>query len=141
MISSTGGFYISVIHLDIGALTLPCPPLFGRLILLVEDEPLIALDVEGGLRAAGARVVPTASVEFALYIAKRPQLSAAVVDLRLGKDDGVAVCRRLHRLGVPFVIYTGYPAAVIANEWADMPVIKKPARINDIVTALARVAR
>jgi CheY-like chemotaxis protein len=85
-------------------------PLTGRLILLVEDEALIALDVARALRAAGASVVAAGYVESGLYTTEHPYLSAAVIDLHLGGEDGTAVCRRLRQLGVPFVVHSGDPA-------------------------------
>jgi ActR/RegA family two-component response regulator len=75
--------------------------LAGRLILLVEDEPVIALDVEKALREAGARVVTAGNLESGLYPTVHPDLSAAAVDLRLGDGSGAIVCRELQRLGVP----------------------------------------
>jgi CheY-like chemotaxis protein len=114
-------------------------PLAGRLILLVEDEPLIALDVEKALRAAGARVVSAGYVESGLYTTEHPALSAAVVDLRLGREDGRTICRRLRHLRVPFLVYTGYPIAEMASEWPDVPVIKKPAAGEVIVASLVKL--
>lgn len=53
----------------------------GRVILIVEDEPLVALDVIKALRDAGARVLSAGYVEFGLYTTENPDLSAAVIDL------------------------------------------------------------
>jgi DNA-binding response OmpR family regulator len=114
----------------------PTRRLAGRLILVVEDEPLVALEVEKSLRAAGARVVSAGYVETGLYTTDHPDLSAAVVDLGLGDGNGTEVCRRLRHLQVPFVLYTGYPTMLIASEWADVPVISKPAHPEQIVTTL-----
>lgn len=116
---------------------MPNRRLAGRLILVVEDEPLIALDVEKALRAAGAKVVAAGYLESALFTTEHPALSAAVVDLRLGDANSTSVCRRLRHLQVPFVVYTAYPAILVAGEWPDVPVINKPARPEDIVTTLA----
>jgi ActR/RegA family two-component response regulator len=120
-------------------LPLPNAHLAGRLILLVEDEPLVALDVEKALRAAGARVVSAGYVESGLYTTKHPDLSAAVVDLGLGDGNGMEVCRRLRDLGIPFVIHTGFPTMLIASEWPDVPVISKPADVKQIVDSLTRL--
>ena len=62
--------------------------LFSRkLLLLVEDEPLIALDVELQLRKAGARVITAGYLDAALSMTDHPDLSGAVVDLRLGAES------------------------------------------------------
>ena len=117
-------------------LLVPSHRLAGRLILLVEDEPLVVLDVEKALRGAGARVVSAGYVESGLYTIEHPDLSAAVVDLHLGRSSGETVCRRLRHLRVPFVVYTGYPPVLITSLWPDVPVISKPADTRQIVEAL-----
>jgi ActR/RegA family two-component response regulator len=111
----------------------------GRVILIVEDEPLVTLDVIKALRAAGARVLSAGYVESGLYIAEHPDLSAAVIDLHLGDGSGTAICRRLRHRAVPFVVYTGYPPMLLAGEWPDVPVISKPARPEQIISALIGV--
>jgi ActR/RegA family two-component response regulator len=115
-------------------------PLAGRTILIVEDEPIVMLDVERVLRGAGARVVLAGQVESGLFVTEHPDLSAAVVDLHLGRDgNGVAVGRRLRQLRVPFVIYTGYPSVLITSQWPDVPVLRKPADAGLLVEVLARL--
>ena len=119
---------------------MPTRRLAGRLILVVEDEPLVAIDVEKALHAAGARVISAGYVESGLYTTEHPNLSAAVVDLHLGRTgNGASVCRRLRQLGVPFVVYTGYPQVLIASQWPDVPVISKPADVGLVVDALVRL--
>jgi DNA-binding response OmpR family regulator len=107
--------------------------LAGRFILLIEDEPLIALDVERVLRAAGAQILAAGYLESALYTTEHP---AAVVDLRLGDSNSMSICRRLRHLRVPFVVHTAYPAIIVASEWPEVPVIVKPADPDQIVNAL-----
>ena len=81
----------------------------GHTILVVEDEPLIALDIARILRAAGANVLSAGFAEFGLCASEHPDLSAAVIDLHLGDGSGKAICNRLRKRDVPFVIYTAYP--------------------------------
>jgi CheY-like chemotaxis protein len=122
-----------------GVLLVSSRPLAGRLILVVEDEPLVALEVDKALRNAGASVVSAGYVESGLYTTEHPDLSAAVVDLHLGDGSGTAVCRRLRHLGVPFIVYTGYPRMLIEQEWPDVQVLSKPALPDQIVSAIARM--
>ena len=114
-------------------------PLAGRLVLIVEDELLIALDLQTALRSAGAKVVSAGYVEAGLYMSDHPALSAAVVDLRLGKGDGATVCQRLQRLGIPFVVHTAYSAEDVRRHCPTAPIIKKPARPELIIAALMSV--
>src|SRR5436190_6048091 len=111
----------------------------GKVILVVEDEPLVALDVIKALRSAGARVLSTGYLEAGLCTTEHPDLSAAVIDLHLGDGSGTAICKRLTQRGVPFVVYTGYPPMLISGDWPDVPVISKPARPDQIIAALIRV--
>jgi len=114
-------------------------PLIGRLILILEDEPLVALDIDKALRAAGVRLVSAGHLESGLYTTEHPDLSAAVVDLHLGDGSGTSICRRLRHLSVPFIVHTGYPRMLIEQQWPDVPVICKPAPPDHIVTAVVRL--
>ena len=113
--------------------------LFSRkLVLLVEDEPLIALDVERQLRTAGARVITAGYLDAALCMTEHPDLSGAVVDLRLGADSAMPICRRLAHRNLPFVVHTGYAADVVEREWPSVPIIQKPSWPHEITDALSR---
>jgi DNA-binding response OmpR family regulator len=111
--------------------------LCGRSILVVEAERFVALDVEIGLRAAGAKVFGAHQLNHALYMAEYPALSAAVIAQRLGSDETAAVCRRLAYLGVPFMLYTRYDATEAKQKWPDAPVVAKPALASELVSAVA----
>ena len=112
--------------------------LFARkLVLLVEDEPLIALDIEHHLRRAGARVITAGHLDAALSMTEHPDLSAAVVDLRLGDESAVPIFRRLTHRNLPFVVHTGYSTDALQLEWPAVPIIQKPATPDEIADALA----
>ena len=80
----------------------------GRSILVVEDEPLIALDIVDCFRNAGASVLIAQTLEDGLRLAGHPDLSAAVVDFGLKDDEGTALCKRLKERGNPLVLHSGY---------------------------------
>jgi CheY-like chemotaxis protein len=107
-----------------------------RLVLLVEDEPLVALDVEDRLRKAGARVITVGHLDAALYMAEHPDLSGAIVDIRLGVESAIPICRRLAQRNLPFVVHTGYAADTVHREWPSVPIIQKPAATHEIIDAL-----
>ena len=113
--------------------------LFSRkLVLLVEDEHLIALDVEQHLRKAGARVITAAHLDTALSMAEHPDLSGAVIDLYLGAESATPIFQRLVRRNLPFVVHTGYATDALAREWPSVPIIQKPASLDQITDALAK---
>ncbi|WP_439594341.1 HWE histidine kinase domain-containing protein [Falsiroseomonas sp.] len=87
----------------------PLARLAGRRILLVEDEPLVALDLEETLRGLGCEVAgPAATLAEALRLAETPRLDAAVLDVNLGGQAAFPVADLLLAQGVPVVFATGY---------------------------------
>lgn len=117
---------------------MPLDLISRKLVLLVEDEPLIAHYIEDLLRKAGARVITAGHLDTALSMSAHPDLSAAVVDLRLGADSAIPILRRLVHRGIPFVVHTGYAADAVQREWPSVPIVQKPAAHGEIVDALAR---
>ena len=111
----------------------------GRLILVVEDEPLIALEVTRAVTTAGAKVVSAGYLESGLCSTEHPALAAAVVDLRLADGSGARICERLRKRRVPFIIHTAYPRLFARAQWPDVPMVTKPARPEEIVSALQRL--
>jgi CheY-like chemotaxis protein len=83
--------------------------LLGRSVLIVEDELLVAWDIEQTLKAAGVRVLgPAASVGSALSLLSTQRPDAAILDLNLRGELVTPVARRLRDMGVPFVLSTAY---------------------------------
>jgi CheY-like chemotaxis protein len=118
------------------------PPLADLSILIVEDEPLVALDVHRALSAAGASIISALSVREAIDLIGYADISAAIVDVQLGAQDAAKVCDLLAQRKIPFVFYTGRSArAPLLAQWPHIPVIKKPATSTDIVSTLIFVAR
>jgi DNA-binding response OmpR family regulator len=82
--------------------------LAGRSILIVEDEPLIALDLVTAFQQAGAVVFAARSLADATRLAEHDGLSAAVLDFGLGDNDAGALCVRLEQRRIPFILHSGY---------------------------------
>ncbi len=87
------------------------PPthLMGRSVLLVEDEMMIAWDIEQTLTHAGMRVMgPAASVGSALRLIGAERPDAAILDIKLRGELVTPVARKLREMSVPFVLATAY---------------------------------
>ena len=83
--------------------------LFGRSVLVVEDEALIAWDLESTLNAAGLYVLgPVASVQAALALLRTSRPDAAILDVNLQGELVTPVARELRNMNVPFVLSTAY---------------------------------
>jgi len=112
------------------------PRLSGFRILLVEDEPLLAWELELALAAAGAVVVgPASTLQSGCALAKENGISAAVLDFRLGDEEAGPLASLLYDKGIPFVIHTGHGTP--ASSWASAPVIRKPADPEAVVHIIA----
>ena len=104
-------------------------------ILLVEDEPLIAMDLESNLDSLGHVVVGVADThDDALRLAAEHAPDAALVDVKLRDGfTGVDAARRLHSdYGLPCAFVTGNPEQV---KGADFAIIAKPFTAADIAGA------
>jgi DNA-binding response OmpR family regulator len=109
------------------------PALSARSILVVEEEPVVALQLEEHFRRAGAKVLAASTLMDTLHLAEHPAVSAAVLNLQLGSDSTRRVCGRLADLGVPFMIHTRYDASEASQKWPDVPIVSKPADSHDIL--------
>lgn len=111
----------------------------GIRILVVEDEAFIAFDLYATLTDAGAEVVgPSLTLTEAFALAGRENLSAAVLDVRLGRDTVGPVARQLAARGIPFLFYTGQvEAEAIRRQWPHCKIISKPASLRTLVGAVA----
>jgi DNA-binding response OmpR family regulator len=96
----------------------------GMLILVAEDEPLIAIDIADAFACAGASVALTSTLQEALIIAERDGLSAAVIDHILLDGDSSPLCERLKERTVPFVVYSGFVQT--EGPCATAPQVTKP---------------
>jgi DNA-binding response OmpR family regulator len=119
------------------------PSLKGYAILVVEDEPLIALDITTTLEDAGATVIgPCASIDHALSlidtIGPMSPMDGAVLDVNLGKQTSIPIARFLQARGVPFVFHTGMHFENLALlEDFEVPVIHKPSTCTTLTTGIA----
>jgi len=118
----------------------------GLRCLVVEDDFLIALDIQELLESAGAAAVTCAgSIADALAaLQNEPPFAVAVVDIGLDEKDktGVAVPLALHERGIPFVFLTGMGGDdKRARQFPETPVVDKPYRIDELLAALRRALR
>ena len=110
-------------------------PLFGRSVLIVEDEPLIALDLHDALDKAGASILAATTIKEALELIARAQICAAIVDVKVGGNDCSSVCAALTTRSIPFMFYTGYSNAPSLSQWPTAPAVDKPAAGTTLVDA------
>ncbi|WMT88610.1 response regulator [Pelagibacterium sp. 26DY04] len=107
-------------------------------ILLLEDETLIALDLQYALEAAGHSVTALSSNQAAYAWLDDNTPSAAIIDLKLRDGDSRALADRLANSQIPMVIYTGHDIenTDLAASLHQVPILKKPADQEGIVATL-----
>lgn len=111
----------------------------GRRILLVEDEPLVAMMMSQMIGDLGAEVVgPFGTVGEALA-AGADRLDAAVLDINVGGELVYPLAERLAKRGTPMVFLTGYDAKSVDNRFTAAAVLTKPIDEADLANTLAGI--
>ena len=107
-------------------------------VLIVEDDPIIAIDFEDRLLGFGVRSVRTVgSVAQALDAIARRAPDFALLDVSLIREKSFAIAERLAALKIPFVFVTGYGAETsIPTQFAARPRLQKPCSSDALEAAL-----
>ena len=111
----------------------------GRRIMIVEDEMLVAMELEALLAEQGCAVIgpaPTADRALALLAEGRPD--AAILDVNLNGQTATPVAAALRAQNVPFLLATGYSQSLQA-ELKDTPRVDKPVNHERLVRVLTQL--
>jgi AmiR/NasT family two-component response regulator len=99
----------------------------GKRILLIEDEALVAMEIEADLIAAGCEVIgPAGNIAAAHRFIAESQIDAALVDANLAGRPVDELAVALTKKGVPFAFATGYGRDGLPREFQDTAVLTKP---------------
>ena len=112
-------------------------PLTGRLILIAEDDPLIALEMTQAFEDGGAWVLRARTLKEALAWVEGRKLCAAVLDHTLSDSDTSTVCKRMNERNIPFVICSGYEQSDGAASQGVH--VKKPVDMPELIATVERV--
>ena len=96
-------------------------------ILVVDDEPLIAMMVEEWLSELKCKIVgPAHSVTNALALIDSGQVDAAILDVSLGTEESYPIADALWANRIPFALATGRSATDVEIRFKDVPLLLKP---------------
>ncbi len=111
----------------------------AKQILIVEDEPLIAMMLEDFLDILDRQVAGSAdSVATALERVGQGGIDGAILDVNLrGGEKSTPVAEALAAAGVPFVFATGGGDDSVDARFRDRPVLQKPFTMDGVAKALA----
>ncbi|HEX8668417.1 MAG TPA: response regulator [Allosphingosinicella sp.] len=107
-------------------------------VLVVEDEMLVAMNIEDMLLDLGHEVAGIAGrLAAALALAKETRFDAAILDVNLAGERSFPLADYLSEQGVPFLFATGYGLAGIEEPYRARTVLQKPFRRAQLAAALA----
>lgn len=122
------------------------PRLKDRRVLLVEDELLIALDLQLTIEDEGGEVtlaegVDTGLAAIAQHVETNKLPHVALLDVRLADGDVFPLADELSAVGVPIVFHSGHAqGSDLARGYPNSVILSKPAATEALVMALARRA-
>lgn len=113
----------------------------GARVLLVEDEPIVAMCLEDMVSGLGCEIVgPAAGLDEGLAMAEREELDGAILDINLEGRRSYPIAQMLLRRGVPFAFASGYGSIDEATGIV-APLIPKPYSEEQIAAALDEMLR
>lgn len=111
-------------------------PLSGCRLMIVEDQAIIAMDVQTALEEQGAVVVWAHSLEEARAFLQAPErLDAVLLDLGLGTENGLDLLGELDARHIPAILTSGYSGDG-EKRLEGRPALKKPYTMSALVETL-----
>ena len=109
-------------------------------VLIVEDDPIIALDFEDTLLGFGVKTVRTAaSVAKALALIEQQPPDFALLDVSLIREKSFAVAEQLDAQNIPYAFVTGYGTdARLPAVFANTPRLAKPYSTEALLALLLK---
>lgn len=114
------------------------PARTGRRVLILEDEPLIAMLLVDILEGAGFTIAgPAYDVAQALTIVSDNNIDVAILDINLGAGATSApVADELSKLGIPFIFATGYSSSKLRDVDTCRLMVSKPYNERELIAGL-----
>lgn len=114
--------------------------LAGKRVLVIEDEPLIAMVLCDHLADAGCESIgPAQSVERALSLLHAETFDAALVDGKLAGRSVDDIALALTQRSVPFAFVTGYGREALPPAFQEAMIVEKPFTQKQVIDALERL--
>ena len=105
-------------------------------ILIVEDNAILAMDLQDELRDHGHGALCAGSVVEAMELNDETPARLAILDMHLGSETTFDLARQLGGQGVPFIFLSGNDTSSLPEDLRSCKVLTKPVRIDDVLEAI-----
>lgn len=113
----------------------------SQLVMVVEDELLVASTLEAALEDGGYRVLgPVATVPAAIGLLRTSPPDMALIDYRLATTTTETLLPSLKSRHIPVCVLTGCGASQLPPAYTGLTVLEKPVRTRTLMATLNRIA-
>jgi PAS domain S-box-containing protein len=113
------------------------PGLIGKRVLLIEDEPLVSMDMESVLSTAGCVVCgPAGNIDEARRLTKEGEYDAALLDANLEGHPVDEIAELLRQRDCAFAFVTGYGREALPSGFRHVPLLGKPYSPDQLLTTV-----
>ncbi|RDS79880.1 response regulator [Dyella monticola] len=115
--------------------------LTGKVVLLVEDDYLVADALRAALEEEGMQVAgPYPSISSATRaLDNEERIDAALLDVHLNNERVFPLADRLVDEGIPAIFVTGYGSETFPERFADLPRLSKPVHYKELFACIAEL--
>jgi DNA-binding response OmpR family regulator len=110
-------------------------------ILVVEDEAIIALEMESILKQASYDVVSCGSLQSGLQVAEDQSFDAAVLDVNLHGQMSFPIADALAQKNIPIIFVSGYEPDIVPRQHSRRPFVGKPYLSQKLLAVLSGALR
>jgi PAS domain S-box-containing protein len=109
----------------------------GKRIIVIEDEPLVAMDLESNLVAAGCEIAGSVgTIEKARALIANAECDAALIDANLAGCPVDELAAALTQKNIPFAFVTGYGRMALPLGFRDVLMLNKPFGQEQLLTVM-----
>ena len=109
-------------------------------VLIVEDEPVLALGLRRFLTAKDFEIVGCAgSVEKAIAVMEEIECDVAVLDVNLRGQSAVPLAEAFRKRGKSIILMSGYSRSDLPSELSGVPFLLKPFDPNELVAVILKI--
>ena len=109
----------------------------SRSVMIVEDEALIAMDLQAELECHGWDVVgPAGTCERALDLVRTQEFSVALLDINLGSSNSFDIADLLDQKNVPYIFLSGDDGSAMPQRYSGRSILSKPIRYAELLDRL-----